>query len=408
MKTLTALSVLLLALCAGARHPQVRRHGWMSPTQESSEGSESSTSSLQSASRSFTKLTKEYPYYHSSQELLEEARRLVSACKSASIQTIQEGDVSMDVVQVNSTRSAKAARNKVFILFGEHSRELISPETGLALLRELCEGSSELSTEVRQDSEFLLVLNGNPRSRPEVEGGDYCLRTNPKGVDLNRNWDEEWQQDSMSHGKDTNPGPAPFSEPETRLLRSLVSEYKPTTYLCVHSGTLGLYMPWAFDQVHAADRNQKAMMSVLEELDRSHCQCPYGAAGKEVGYSCPGTSLDWIYDKLQTPFAFAFEIYVGNGQMPKLKERWHQKVHASSLLQTHLANARPDFFKAHPSDFIQVSHTEVAESENSRDCFELYNPASEEVFHATVKNWVTVYLEMAQKVSKHLPDGKGA
>eukprot|EP00435_Cladocopium_sp_Y103_P075783 s111_g64.t5 len=246
----------------------------------------------------------------------------------------------------------------------------------------------------------------------------------------------------MSHGKDTNPGPAPFSEPETRLLRSLVSEYKPTTYLCVHSGTLGLYMPWAFDQVHAADRNQKlslqvdltsklalgfarirplvdvenveiqqiskAMMSVLEELDRSHCQCPYGAAGKEVGYSCPGTSLDWIYDKLQTPFAFAFEIYVGNGQMPKLKERWHQKVHASSLLQTHLANARPDFFKAHPSDFIQVSHTEVAESENSRDCFELYNPASEEVFHATVKNWVTVYLEMAQKVSKHLPDGKGA
>lgn len=406
MKTLTALSVLLLALCAGARHPQVRRHGWMSPTKESSE---SSSSSLQSSSRSFTTLTKEYPYYHSSKELLEEARRLVSGCKSAALRTIQEGDVSMDVVQMNSTRSAQAARNKVFILFGEHSRELISPETGLALLRELCEGSSELSREVRQDSEFLLVLNGNPRSRPEVEGGDYCLRTNPKGVDLNRNWDEEWQKDSVSHGEDTNPGPAPFSEPETRLLRSLVSEYKPTTYLCVHSGTLGLYMPWAFDQVHAADRNQKAMMSVLEELDRSHCQCPYGAAGKEVGYSCPGTSLDWIYDKLQTPFAFAFEIYVGNGQMAMLKEKWRQKAHASSALQiNHLANARPDFFKAHPSDFIQVSNTEVAESKNSRDCFELYNPASEDVFHATVNNWVTAYLEMAQKVSKHLQDGKGA
>ena len=82
-----------------------------------------------------------------------------------------------------------------------------------------------------QDSEFLLVLNGNPRSRPEVgdhrlidqavvrswtdlfplekhewnvkhrfalvatavgpqvEAGNYCVRTNPKGVDLNRNWD---------------------------------------------------------------------------------------------------------------------------------------------------------------------------------------------------------------------------
>ena len=29
---------------------------------------------------------------------------------------------------------------------------------------------------------------------------------------------------------------------------------------------------------------------------------------------------------------------------------------------------------------------------------ELYNPTNEELFNSTVKNWVTAYLEMAQKV----------
>eukprot|EP00439_Symbiodinium_sp_Y106_P009527 s6803_g1.t1 len=72
---------------------------------------------------------------------------------------------------------------------------------------------------INKDSEFALLLNGNPRSRRKVEGGDYC--------------------DSAVYGQDSNPGPKPFSEPETRLIRAAVSEYDPTTFLTVHSGTLG-------------------------------------------------------------------------------------------------------------------------------------------------------------------------
>ena len=52
-------------------------------------------------------------------------------------------------------------------------------------------------------------------------------------------------------------------------------------------------------------------MSMLRELDEEYCQCPFGAAGREVGYSCPGTCLDYVYDELNTSYAFAFEIYVG-------------------------------------------------------------------------------------------------
>lgn len=66
---------------------------------------------------------------------------------------------------------------------------------------------------------------------------------------------------------------------------------------------------------------------------------------------------------------------------------------------------------------LQFHHVPTC-SNSLSDCFELYNPASEDgtdvsdvslwiafveivlqdVFHATVNNWVTAYLEMAQKV----------
>ena len=32
-------------------------------------------------------------------------------------------------------------------------------------------------------------MRSNGGSGSQVEAGNYCLRTNPKGVDLNRNWD---------------------------------------------------------------------------------------------------------------------------------------------------------------------------------------------------------------------------
>ena len=61
-------------------------------------------------------------------------------------------------------------------------------------------------------------------------------------------------------------------------------------------------------------RNEPQMMEILRDVDKEHCQCPFGAAGREVGYPCPGTCLDWVYDNLKTAYSFAFEIYIGEGQ----------------------------------------------------------------------------------------------
>jgi len=37
----------------------------------------------------------------------------------------------------------------------------------------------------------------------------------------------------------------------------------------------------------------------MTEIGEKHCgNCKIGAAGKEVGYLCPGTSLDYAYDQV--------------------------------------------------------------------------------------------------------------
>lgn len=318
----------------------------------------------------------------------------------------------IEVVSIRSPDSQPV--NRIFALFGEHSRELISPESGLHLVKTLCgeTGLASTAAAVLQDSEFQIVVNGNPASREKVEEGHYCLRTNPDGVDLNRNWDEGWQAAAMLDPIDTNPGPRPFSEPETRVFKELVEAYRPTTFLTIHSGTKGMYMPWAFDMEHLAERNQPRMMQILKTLDKDHCQCPFGAAGKEVGYSCPGTCLDWVYDRLKTPYAFAFEIYTGPEYAAMLRERWQEKMNSLGAFyqaHSHLGHRHfQDLFAEHPSGFVQVRSEHLKrnfDTMTDEECFAQFNPGTQEEYVGVVENWSSAYLEMAKLVGVDIKNG---
>ena len=87
-------------------------------------------------------------------------------------------------------------KQKVFYLFGEHARELISPETGLNLIKALC-GETRVSgfnvDAILEKNTFKIVLNANPIARDMVLAGEFCKRTNEDNVDLNRNWDAHWE-----------------------------------------------------------------------------------------------------------------------------------------------------------------------------------------------------------------------
>jgi hypothetical protein len=360
-----------------------------------------------------------YPFYHSTEAVHDELVALAEKCPGMTLESRKVSQeerwkgYSVDVVTIKAADAQPI--NKNFLLFGEHARELISPESGLHFVKTLCGevGDKERVASIMKDNEFQIVVNGNPASRKHVEQGDFCLRVNPDGVDLNRNWDEEWQAETVLDSQDTNPGPQPFSEPETQIFKDLVTKYKPTNFLTVHSGTKGMYMPWAYDMEHLAQRNQPAMMDILKSLDKDHCKCPFGAAGKEVGYSCPGTCLDWVYDKLQTPFAFAFEIYTDPDMDEDLKERWEEKMKngLGAFYQTssHLGNDHfKDVFTACPSDFVQLKSQKRHFGMSADECFANFNPDTKERYDHTVDNWSNAYLDMAEMVAQRLKDRQGA
>jgi hypothetical protein len=354
-----------------------------------------------------------FPYYHSTEAIHDELTALATRCPGMSLESkqVSTADTPIDVVTIKALDASPV--NKNFLLFGEHARELISPESGLHFVKTLCGevGNKERTASILKDSEFQIVVNGNPASRKKVEGGDFCLRVNPDGVDLNRNWAEEWQPGAEFDSVDTNPGPNPFSEPETKIFKDLVSEYRPTNFLTIHSGTKGMYMPWAYDMEHLATRNQPAMMNILKSLDKDHCQCPFGAAGKEVGYSCPGTCLDWVYDKLETPYAFAFEIYTDPSKDDELRSRWQEKMQnglgAFYQATSHLGHDHfHDVFAKCPSDFVQLKSETKHLGMSHFDCFSNFNPNTKELFDNTVENWSNAYLDMAELVVKSLKEKK--
>ena len=318
-------------------------------------------------------LADEFPFYHSSDEIHAAVFSLSRTCNAPiSIRTETCGlDCHIDVVDIGSPKN----RNKVFYLFGEHARELISPETAVKLMKELCAENPKAATrEALENSLFRIIPNGNPVSRRHVEAGEFCLRANGNGVDLNRNWDAHWTRESPANSfqDQVNPGSEPFSEAETKIFRQAVSEFDPEVFAAIHSGTLGMYMPWAVSDEGRKVRNGLRMNQVLSQLDSQFCKCPSGAAAQQVGYDSPGTCLDWVHTNTNSSFSFAFEIYTGYG-VEKLRDRYNAQ--SSSMLR---------------SSFLDVEETLM-----NRSCFTQFNPETKSEFDRTVENWSEALIQLA-------------
>jgi len=71
---------------------------------------------------------------------------------------------------------------------------------------------------------------------------DHALgRFNDNGVDLNRNWDCNWQPESLWRDNVISAGTAPFSEPETAVLRDFLVAVQPTAVIFLHSAANAVY-----------------------------------------------------------------------------------------------------------------------------------------------------------------------
>jgi len=379
-------------------------------------------------------LTGKYPFYHTSAALTDEASSIASKCAGLSLSSESDGSASVPVARLaalGSSNSDQTQELKVLMVFGEHARELISPETGLAWLRKLC---SDEGSHLRQQTSFVMVLNANPVGRGKVESGEYCTRTNENGVDLNRNYGFHWAAEKADDdetgvgSKQGQPveafssGSGPFSEPQTRIVARLIKETRPDVFLDVHSGTKGLFMPydWTTDPIpNESDRAH--MMAVLTEVNSKDCpECMVGATSETVGYLAPGSSADYAYSQ-GVGFSFIWEIYADASDaaqdladqksfLAKKKvdaaliqeaARTHVRGHGEHAARHLQLGAASEFGDDLPS-WAAGEEAVLApmEKEATLNCLSQFNPITKDEYESTILRWTNAFTTLCAAVRR--------
>eukprot|EP00854_Cymbomonas_tetramitiformis_P008954 gene8954-10608_t len=214
---------------------------------------------------------------------------------------------------------------RVLMNFAQHGREIITSEVALRLLEKLAKSPELVASEftasqadaqklesMLRNSVILVSPMENINGRRMVEGGKLCERKNGHGVDTNRNWAVDWGKKEKDYDpSEEYPGKEPLSEPESFMLHELLLSFQPHAWVNVHSGMEALFMPYDHQARIPETRGAQAMLSLLNAINTGHCKgrCVVGSGGKSVGYLAHGTATDYIYERLQVPVVFTWEIY---------------------------------------------------------------------------------------------------
>nr|TKW38384.1 hypothetical protein SEVIR_1G108600v2 [Setaria viridis] len=311
--------------------------------------------------------------YHSSDSLLREIKDLVARhSNKLSMDTIRTSNkgysAELFVVTFNPVKESVDNGSKVHILlsFGQHGRELITSEVALRLLYILTEKHKIAGVDLSSFEKVLdnlvikVVPMENLNGRRRVEEGELCDRRNGRGVDLNRNWSVDWGKKEKDYDPyEENPGIAPFSEPETQIMRELSRSFKPHVWVNVHSGMEALFMPYDHKNTTPNGASAHLMWSVLENLNHRHFQdsCLVGSGGGSVGYLAHGTTTDYMHDIAKVPMPFTFEIY-GD------------------------------------------------EKASTDDCFKMFNPVDKTTFDRVINKWCMAFLILFEEGLRNLQDSQ--
>ena len=119
---------------------------------------------------------------------------------------------------------------------------------------------------------------------------------------------------------------------------------------------------------------------------------------------CPGTCLDYAYDVLNVPYAFAFEIYGNEEERAKCKTAFeNQKMRfksEGSYMKDFVSFLELETQATH-SCFLQnrvETSTQHLSRMSEEECFSFFNPPSDTNFRRDEK--LGVFLKLAPKVSE--------
>mmetsp|Transcript_44962 Transcript_44962/g.97673 ORF Transcript_44962/g.97673 Transcript_44962/m.97673 type:complete len:364 (-) Transcript_44962:33-1124(-) len=340
--------------------------------------------------------------YHTTDELSQAYAELAKTCPDMKLSTRDDDTTGLSLEYVTMSRIGGETKKKALLVFGEHARELVTAESGLHFLKQMCLGAASKALD---KVEFHIIPNANPEGRKKVEAGDYCKRTNERGVDLNRNFGDSHRESVHEKpGDQMNPGPKGFSEPESRIVRNLIDELKPELYLSVHSGAYLLGAPFGYTS-QEAPKHSDDMKNILGPISEKYCgnNCPYGALAEMIGYNSPGCDIDYAVES-GVPYAFTWEIYTSQDA----REMYAEKAKAMRGEGDGLSMAAGLFFAGQKrlSSFVQTgkqgflrkSGAIDTDWDDGRVCFQDFNPGDATELSQVLDNWSNAYVDLAAAV----------
>ena len=118
----------------------------------------------------------------------------------------------------------------------------------------------------------------------EVSRSTLPGRLNSNGVDLNRNWDCNWQPTAIWYNRQVNPGDAPFSEIETQLLRDFLTDPPANGVIFLHSAAQSILAGSCGERYPPSDE--------LADIYAKGSGYPF----KEhfTAYPVTGSAVDWL------------------------------------------------------------------------------------------------------------------
>jgi len=217
-------------------------------------------------------------------------------------------------VRISNQPDATQDKPKVLYTSLTHAREPASMQQMLYQMWYLLENYDH-DPEIKyliDHTEMYFIPVVNP------DGYVYCETTHPNGgsmhrknkrinadgsigVDLNRNFGYMWGHDNMGSSPTpssaTYRGTAPFSEPETQILKGFVENIDFTLALNNHTYSDLLIYPWGYANELTPDGDLFQEYARYLTLENNY---EYGTVYQTLNYFANGGSDDWFYGEQET------------------------------------------------------------------------------------------------------------
>ncbi|HNY11423.1 MAG TPA: M14 family metallopeptidase [Candidatus Wallbacteria bacterium] len=243
-----------------------------------------------------------YHTYEQVQQILKDAEaNNPNICKVSVIGKSFEG---RDIYAINITGNinAKAKKPAGLIMGLHHSREWISVEVPLALIKELTEkyAKDDNIKKLVDGRDIWIVPVVNPDGLVYSQTKSKMWRKNRRlnsdksyGVDPNRNYGYEWGDVGSSNymGDDTYHGTKAFSEPCTQAIKKLAEEHNFVGDITFHSYSELILYPFSY-AYEAVAKDEKILAQIAGEMAKLNGYTPQKSSDL---YPSMGDTDDFMY-----------------------------------------------------------------------------------------------------------------